>query len=171
MQTKLIRLFCFGSSQWPLIPHGSIAEVVPASLRPVRPGDLIAYQSADRIICHRLLKSRFERGTWEWLAKGDANLAPDGWIPAHAVIGTVVQVNGKDLSSGWRWALSKSLFRHARIQCSLIEAFRRSPISKLLKRRLSDSGLIQRALSLIVCPWLLFQPRLQPALSAEAAHS
>jgi hypothetical protein len=65
------------------------AALAPATPPPhIHFGDVLAFDSAGRLIVHRLV--RIAPG--QYLLKGDNNPQPDGWFPADAILGRVVRV-------------------------------------------------------------------------------
>ena len=76
----------------PTIPSG--ARLVLAGCEPaaIRVADLVVYEDADRLICHRVLRRRHTRGGRELLTKGDRLRVPPAWVAATSVIGRVVAI-------------------------------------------------------------------------------
>ena len=60
----------------------------PVSPVGVRLGDVVAFESAARLIVHRVVRT----GPGQYLLKGDNVAQPDGWFPAAALLGRVVRV-------------------------------------------------------------------------------
>jgi len=149
---KSLKLLCFGNSQWPLIRDGSLVEITPAAERKPAEGDLVAYRSGDRVICHRLLRRRIFDAREEYLMKGDSNPTADGWIQADSVLGRVARVNGRDLDLGWRKVLSRGLFLHSRLQ-SACHLYIGGILPSGVVRKLGRSKLLVRVMN----PWLLLK--------------
>lgn len=75
-------------SMEPEIPVGSIIFVKPAEPTEVLSGDIIAFQSGDSVICHRVTRNQQVEG--QFTTKGDANAEADmNTVPYAALIGVV----------------------------------------------------------------------------------
>lgn len=76
-----------GSMQ-PKIPIGSLILVKPVMPETIAVGDVIAFQSEDSVITHRVIKNKVVEG--KFTTKGDANAEEDmNDVPYAAVIGKV----------------------------------------------------------------------------------
>ena len=62
-------------SMEPEIPIGSVIYVKPAEPEGIREGDVIAFQSGDSVIAHRVVRNQKVEGTFK--TKGDANAGED----------------------------------------------------------------------------------------------
>lgn len=77
-------------SMAPEIPVGSILYVDEVSPTDVKEGDVIAYQSGDSVITHRVVENDVVEG--EFTTKGDANASEDlHAIPYNSLVGLVVR--------------------------------------------------------------------------------
>lgn len=75
-------------SMEPEIPVGSIIYVEPVEPVAVKEGDVIAFQSGDSVIAHRVTKNQQVEG--QFTTKGDANAAEDmNTVPYGALLGRV----------------------------------------------------------------------------------
>ncbi|MCI8513295.1 MAG: signal peptidase I [Lachnospiraceae bacterium] len=75
-------------SMEPEIPVGSILYVEEVRADEVQAEDVIAFQSGDSVITHRVVKNRLVEG--EFVTKGDANAAEDlKTVPYGSLIGRV----------------------------------------------------------------------------------
>ncbi len=75
-------------SMAPEIPVGSLICVKPVQADTVKEGDVIAFQSEDSVIAHRVTKNKVVEG--KFTTKGDANEKEDmNDVPYHALIGEV----------------------------------------------------------------------------------
>lgn len=75
-------------SMAPAIPVGSIVVVQPAAPEELQPGEIVAYQSGDSVVVHRLAENHVVEG--ELVTKGDANAEADPLKVSYAdVVGTV----------------------------------------------------------------------------------
>jgi hypothetical protein len=85
---RFARLRLSGISMEPTIPPG--ARLVLAGCEPaaIRVADLVVYEDADRLICHRVLRRRRA----QLLTKGDRLRVPAAWVAATSVIGRVVAI-------------------------------------------------------------------------------
>lgn len=73
----------------PAIPVNSIVFVQSAVPEELEPGQIVAYQSGDSVVVHRLVENHVVEG--ELVTKGDANAAPDPLkVDYSSVLGTVV---------------------------------------------------------------------------------
>lgn len=76
-----------GSMQ-PKIPIGSLVLVKPTAAEALKEGDVIAFQSEDSVITHRVVTNKVVEG--KITTKGDANAKEDmNDVPYRAVIGKV----------------------------------------------------------------------------------
>jgi signal peptidase len=72
----------------PEIPVGSLILVKPTAPETVSEGAVIAFQSEDSVIAHRVMKNKVVEG--EFTTKGDANAKEDmNAVPYAALIGEV----------------------------------------------------------------------------------
>lgn len=72
----------------PAIPVHSIVFVQEAAPEDIQPGEVVAYQSGDSVVIHRLVENHVVEG--ELVTKGDANAEPDPLKVGYAsVLGTV----------------------------------------------------------------------------------
>lgn len=77
-----------GSMQ-PKIPIGSLILAKPTAPETVQEGDVIAFQSDDSVITHRVVKNKVVEG--KFTTKGDANAEEDmNDVPYAALIGEVI---------------------------------------------------------------------------------
>lgn len=77
-------------SMTPEIPIGSIVYVQPTAPETIQPGDIIAFQSGDSVITHRVVINHLVEG--EFTTKGDANDAEDAnRVDYEELIGKVVR--------------------------------------------------------------------------------
>jgi signal peptidase I len=76
-------------SMEPALPVGSLVYVKTIAPETVAQGDIIAYQSGDSVITHRVLTNRLVEG--EFVTKGDANDEADFTpVPYGSLLGRVV---------------------------------------------------------------------------------
>jgi hypothetical protein len=79
-------------SMRPFLPSGSrvcIARVAPSE---VAVGDVVVYETEDRLVCHRVLRQRTRGAGTALLTKGDGHRTFPAWIGAGQVLGRVVAV-------------------------------------------------------------------------------
>lgn len=75
-------------SMEPSIPVNSIVLVQTAAPEELQPGEIIAYQSGDSVVVHRLVENHVVEG--ELITKGDANAEPDPLkVDYSSALGTV----------------------------------------------------------------------------------
>ena len=74
----------------PEIPVGSMIYVEPVDPVEVREGDVIAFQSGDGVVAHRVTRNRQVEG--QFTTKGDANADEDpNPVPYDALLGRVIR--------------------------------------------------------------------------------
>lgn len=77
-------------SMEPTIPIGSVIYVKPTDPVEIEKGDIIAFQSGDSVIMHRVTDNKIVEGTFN--TKGDANDSEDlNEVPYASLIGIVVR--------------------------------------------------------------------------------
>lgn len=77
-------------SMEPTVPVGSIIYVKEIDPVEIKQGDIIAFQSGDSVIMHRVVDNKIVEGTFT--TKGDANNGEDmGDVPYENLIGIVVR--------------------------------------------------------------------------------
>lgn len=77
-------------SMEPEIPIGSLIYVAPAEPASVEEGEIIAFESGDSVVTHRVVRNRQLEG--EFITKGDANEKEDvNPVPYGGLIGRVVR--------------------------------------------------------------------------------
>lgn len=79
-----------GSSMRPTIEDGDIVTIKPMDENPIKPGDIILYQTRfDTAVIHRVV--RIDRGTSERvvITRADSSNQPDIPAPLHRVLGRV----------------------------------------------------------------------------------
>jgi signal peptidase I len=81
-----------GRSMRPMIAGGATLVVGGAGAIVIRPGDIVVYEDAGHVICHRVLWRRRTPTGYEVLTKGDSVALPPAWVPASALIGRVVAI-------------------------------------------------------------------------------
>lgn len=75
-------------SMEPTIPTGSVIYVEPIEAIEVRSGDVIAFESGEGVVTHRVVENRYVEG--KFITKGDANPREDlESTPYRALIGRV----------------------------------------------------------------------------------
>ena len=89
---RVARLPLAGTSMEPAISSGARVVVDGCAPGAIRVGDLVVYESADTLICHRVLRRRHAPGGGELLTKGDRLRVPPVWVAATSVIGRVVTI-------------------------------------------------------------------------------
>ena len=116
--------FCArGSSMRPWIRSGDKLEAYPVSPGAIRRGDVLLGSIHGRLVVHRVIKIRKPKdGGLEFLLRGDALAAADGWIKADQVLGKVSAVHrsilvgsirkGADCFLLWWWLLPGMRFAY-----------------------------------------------------------
>jgi signal peptidase I len=92
-----VRLPVRGTSMHPTIDSGASIVVRACRVSAMRVGDIVVYESGDRVVCHRLLRRRRTPDGWRVLTGGDAVRLPGAWVPASALIGrvTAIEAHGR----------------------------------------------------------------------------
>jgi hypothetical protein len=80
-----------GTSMGSAIPDGFLVRIAPVDLDTIKPGEVIAFSSGERVVAHRLVR-RGRRGAARGyvIALGDGNRYPDPPIRLEAILGKVV---------------------------------------------------------------------------------
>ena len=123
---RRFRLQVTGHSMAPLLRPGDqvIAERVEGEA--LRRGDLVVIRRDSALVTHRLISPDQGEG---WYTKGDNSLSPDPLVPAAAILGRVVAVEGERGRLDFcepRWAaLNRGLGRLGRWQAAVLGAGRR----------------------------------------------
>jgi hypothetical protein len=142
-----------GTSMLPTLASGDIILIRPCGTP--RPGDVVTFVRAGRLITHRLV---FLDDTG-LVCRGDNRLHPDSLVPSHALIGRVAEVVGRpapgrtseflNVRVRWRWKEAAARLARLRDQVDLVTAsladgphpyHGRPPIFGLV-RGMADSGL------------------------------
>ena len=84
-----------GNSMLPLLRDGQSVTVDTSPAREVRPGDIILFLNADRLVAHRVLAVRSASGSRRYIEKGDNQLA-FGMVNHEEVLGTITAIDGKN---------------------------------------------------------------------------
>ena len=93
-----VRLPVSGTSMRPTIDGAATLVVEGARPVAIRPGDIIVYEEAGRVICHRVLWHRRTPLGDELLTKGDGVALPPVWVPLSALIGRVAAIETQGVS-------------------------------------------------------------------------
>ncbi len=80
-----------GRSMWPLIRHGALIALRPATPETVTPGEIVAFRRDGRLFAHRLLAVRRGAGGFELREKGDHNRGAS-WIEGDRLVGAAVEL-------------------------------------------------------------------------------
>ena len=86
-----------GTSMRPTIDGGATLVVASAGPIVIRPGDIVVYEDAGHVICHRVLWRRRTPLGYELLTKGDGIALPPIWVPASALIGRVAAIETRGI--------------------------------------------------------------------------
>lgn len=82
-----------GRSMHPAIPDGAQLEVRPVAFDELQPGDIVVYEYAGEVFCHRLLR----KGERLCVLKGDTLLSADPPVAWSQVIGRVMTLIQQDI--------------------------------------------------------------------------
>lgn len=121
--------FGTGLSMAPLISDQSLLEGEAIASGELRPGDIVVYCGPRRLVCHRVVLTRFGDGCWWYFLLGNDVLRADGWIPEYRIVARIVSVDGLPVS---RWASRRSLL-HALFLLYVVH----KPFTTAMGRRLA----------------------------------
>ena len=93
---RAVRLPVSGTSMQPTIDGDATLVVRGDAPIAARVGDIVVYEDAGHVICHRVLWRRRTASGYEVLAKGDSVALPPAWVTSSALIGrvTVIETGG-----------------------------------------------------------------------------
>ena len=89
---RAVRLPVSGRSMQPTIDGDATLVVVGGESFAIRLGDIVVYEDARHVICHRVLWRRRTSSGDEVLTKGDSVPLPPAWVRSSALIGRVVVI-------------------------------------------------------------------------------
>lgn len=84
----VVQVRALGASMVPLIPNGSICEIIAAPAQSLRVHDIVAIGLGDTLVIHRLI----ETGPLGLRLSGDNTRAADPWAPIESLLGRVDRV-------------------------------------------------------------------------------
>ncbi len=85
-----LRFQANGDSMQPFIHDGDILTAAPVDATRLKSGDVLLVATVtDRLVAHRLVKTRRGVGDTLYLIKADSTLSPDGWFPFANILGRV----------------------------------------------------------------------------------
>ncbi len=85
-----LRFMASGTSMHPFIQDGDILEVTPPPYQPYLPGDIVLVApEGEKLLVHRVVKTRQQAGGYYYLIKGDHCPLPDGWFRQDNILGWV----------------------------------------------------------------------------------
>ncbi|MEW5947459.1 MAG: S24/S26 family peptidase [bacterium] len=83
-----------GSSMLPFIPPGTKVTIEKAIPETLRPGDIVLYQSGERICLHRFLRASNRDGETVFHMRGDSQTATET-VAADGIVGKLVRLEVK----------------------------------------------------------------------------
>ena len=87
-----ITLTLQGQSMTPTLPPGTCIEVQRCDPETLRPGQVVAFDLAGRIVAHRILRVQGDPEALVFVTKGDRGYrADDALVPADRIIGLVTE--------------------------------------------------------------------------------
>ena len=89
---RVARLPLSGVSMEPTILPGARVFMEGCEPGTIRVADVVVYEDASGLICHRVLGHRSSPGGRELLTKGDRLRVPPAWVSATSVVGRVVEI-------------------------------------------------------------------------------
>ena len=92
---RAVRLPVSGRSMQPTIDGDATLVVGGGESFAIRVGDIVVYEDARHVICHRVLCRRRTPSGDEVLTKGDSVSLPPAWVPSSALIGRVVAIENR----------------------------------------------------------------------------
>ena len=87
---RLARLPLSGLSMEPTMSPGVHLVLEACAPDAIRAGDVVVYEDASGLICHRVLRRRLTADAPVLLTKGDRLRVPPAWVAATSVVGRVV---------------------------------------------------------------------------------
>jgi hypothetical protein len=106
-----------GVSLVPLAAPGDLLLVESAPAAVLGAGELVVAEADGALTAHRIVARRRRAGAWWLRTAGERALVADAWVPASAILGRVVGIEGKERGAprraapaGWRarfWALRR----------------------------------------------------------------
>jgi signal peptidase I len=100
-----ITLALHGQSMSPTLPPGARITVERCDPATLRPGQVVAFESAGRIVAHRIIRVHDGPAGRVFVTKGDRGYRADDAIPADRVIGRVTEA--RDPANGARIPLDE----------------------------------------------------------------
>jgi signal peptidase I len=94
-----------GSSMTPFIRDGDVAMIQPVAAESLGFGDVILFESRNRLYLHRIVRKKTVRDRIYFFARGDSILGSPEMIDSIQVLGQVKSVNrnGRDLDVSTHW--------------------------------------------------------------------
>jgi signal peptidase I len=93
---RLARLPLSGLSMEPTISSGVHLVLEACAPDAIRAGDVVVYEDASGLICHRVLRRRPAADAPALLTKGDGLRVPPAWVSATSVVGRVVAIESPE---------------------------------------------------------------------------
>jgi signal peptidase I len=93
---EAVRTKLFGYCMRPFIKNGEIVTIKPIKLEELRCGDIVVYQSGDRLKAHRFLKFKTISGDTYIITKGDKSIHVDPPISLNRFLGKVTDIEKGD---------------------------------------------------------------------------
>jgi signal peptidase I len=88
---KTIRIKAHGYSMYPCIKPGSLILIEPIRLKGIpRPGEIIAIETENGLIIHRLVKIVVKNKLGTFIARGDSNTFTDAPVRIDKIAGRIV---------------------------------------------------------------------------------
>jgi hypothetical protein len=91
---RQVKLKAFGWSMFPTLWPGTQLTISAEPIATLRVNDLLAFESNNRIITHRLCAIVEQKGTWFAQTRGDSCLAPDPLFSESQYLGKVLAIHG-----------------------------------------------------------------------------
>lgn len=90
---NLLRIPTVGSSMYPVSRSGDIITIRSTRAADVSIGDVIVYNTGERMVAHRLVSKRKKNNQTLLICQGDTFIRPDPSIRPEQVLGKVVAVS------------------------------------------------------------------------------
>jgi hypothetical protein len=98
-----VRIATRGSSMFPFIGAGD--RIIIAPEKKINIGDIIVFETSNRMVCHRLVRV-FEKGGFKYYqTRGDAYFRLDEPVPFDQILGRVIRVERGRVSTLRRFLL------------------------------------------------------------------
>ena len=96
----------YGSSMTPFLKEGCRVAVEAINHQPIRIGDIVCFRSESRLVAHRVVSRLCSNGCQYFLTKGDNSRRLDAPLKREEIVGRVVAVEDRSLTTPYRKAVN-----------------------------------------------------------------